>query len=140
MLSLWWERREVSSPDSSLLKLSLGTTLYTGVNIVQLAELMVGEQGGEQPRLLAAEAQPWHYPVHSSKKSRDTVSLMKGTGSGDENVLKSSITKLSTFCTCPIGFKTSDFLVKEKNKYKVSAYFKKNTTNSKDYSESGIRI
>jgi hypothetical protein len=47
MQSLWWESREVSSPDSSLLKLSLGTTLYTGVNIVQHAELVVGEQSGK---------------------------------------------------------------------------------------------
>jgi hypothetical protein len=38
MLSLWWERREVSSPDSSLLKLSLSTTLYTEAkNLVTLS-------------------------------------------------------------------------------------------------------
>ena len=112
MQSLWWESREVSSPDSSLLKLSLGTTLYTGVNIVQHAELVVGEEGGEQPRLLAAEAQPQHYPVHRSKKSRDTVPLMKGTGSGDETVLKAFMTKSRTFCTCTIGFKISGCLFK----------------------------
>jgi hypothetical protein len=47
-----WKKTKASNPDSFLLKVSLDKTLHTGVNIVQQAELVVGEEGGNQPRLL----------------------------------------------------------------------------------------
>jgi hypothetical protein len=51
-----WKKTKASIPDSFLLKVSLDKTLHTGVYIVQQAELVVGEEGGKQPRLFAAEA------------------------------------------------------------------------------------
>ncbi len=62
MQCLWWKRMEAIRPDSSLLKLSLSTILYSGETIVQHAELVVGEDGGQQRRLLPTKAQPRHYP------------------------------------------------------------------------------
>jgi hypothetical protein len=53
---LGWKRKEAIRPDSSLLKLTLSTILYTGENIVQHALLVMGENGGQQPRLLPTEA------------------------------------------------------------------------------------